>query len=295
MKKTGNIVITGRPNVGKSTLLNWLCERNVSIVCRKPQTTQIMISHVLDNDQYKIGFIDTPGLHKGVNKLSDCINEQVKLAYKKANAALLVVEAHKELNEEDLDVINLVKSANFNHVILVVNKIDLDTNGQCQTNAERIQKLLKIDEIVYISATNKTNLKKLFSCIDRVLDNSEVILTNTEDDDNYVICEAVREQLMIRFRQEIPYSTCCYINHKKYDEKNNIFDIYMDIVVEKPSQRPIIIGKKAQTIKEIRVCALKKLRKIFDCKINLHMFLVVRKNWRNDEKLLKDYGFNNHN
>lgn len=291
MKKTGSIVITGRPNVGKSTLLNWLCQQEVAIMCHRPQTTQQMISHVFENDQYKIGYIDTPGLHRSINKLSDCINEQIKLAYKHASACMLVVDANFSLNEEDLEVITLVKSANFKKIILVVNKIDLDKIANCYEVAKDVEKKLKVDHVVYVSSLNKTNYSKLLEAIDSILDNSEVTIPNTVDDDDFLIIETIREQIIRRFRQEIPYSVCPLIKFKKYDPQKNLFDIFIDLVVEKTSQKPIIFGKNCQTIKEIRIAAIKRLKKYFDCDIRLNLFVVVRKNWRNDKNLLKQYGF----
>lgn len=291
MLRRGTVVITGKPNVGKSSLLNALIKREVAITNPKPQTTRFMINHVYNDEKYQIGFIDTPGLHKRLNKLSDFLNNQVKLAYKKACCAIFVIDASRELNFEDEQIIDLLKSNHLKNIILVVNKIDLDSDAVCKNYVARITKKLDVKDVLYISAKNKTNLNKVIETIGLYLDDQPVTITNSEDDDDYIITELIRCEILNLFHQEIPYSTCVEIKYRHYDPKTNVFDIYANLVVEKESQKPIIIGDSGKKIHQLRVNSLAKIRKVFDCKINLHIHIVVRKNWKNNLQLLKQHGY----
>ena len=289
-KMYGTVVITGKPNVGKSTLINQIAKKEVAIISQKPQTTRNQINYVYMTEEKEITFIDTPGFHFSRNKLDDYLNSQIKNAYKYANIALLFIDLTREINEEDLEVIKMVKSFNIDNVILVFNKIDACDKQVIDDYKQKVQELIKVNDVIEISALKNINTDILINIISKYLTNDQIVLKET-DSDNFIISEIIREQIIKNFYQEIPYATCICIKKKNYDKSTNVFEVYADIVVEKESQTPIIIGHGGRMIKRIGTDARHKLQDYYDCKIVLNLFVVVKDNWRNNQSVLKDGGY----
>ncbi len=289
MIKFGIVTLTGKPNVGKSTLINAIAKREVAITSHKPQTTRNKINYIYTDQKYCISFIDTPGFHFQHNKLDDFINKQIWDAYKLSKIIFYIVDSTKEINEEDLEIINNLKSSEKT-VFTLINKIDITNEKDIAKITTKVKSYLPKAKIIYISALEKKNINQLLDSIDPFLDSNQLSLSNT-DNDNFIISEIIRQQIILNSYQELPYATAVTIKHKKYDKKTNTFSIFADIVVEKSSQKPIIIGKNGTKIKTIRIESIKKLNKIYDCKINLHLFVVVYENWRNDDHYLKEIGY----
>lgn len=289
-KKYGTVVITGKPNVGKSTLINSLAKKEVAIISKKPQTTRNQINYIYQDDKREIAFIDTPGFHFSRNKLDDYLNLQIKNSYKYANIALLLIDLTREINDEDLEVIKMINNFGVSHVILIFNKIDSPKKQDVQIYKDKINLLIKVDDILEISALKGINIDMLIDTISKYLSNDQVVLQETNSD-NYIISEIIREQIIKNLYQELPYATCVCIKKKNYDQKENVFEIYADIIVEKESQKPIVVGHGGNMIKKIGIDARKKLNNYYDCKIVLHLFVVVKENWRNNESVLKDGGY----
>ena len=290
MTKQGTVVITGKPNVGKSTLINYLAQHEIAITSPKPQTTRNQINFIFENSKYRIAFIDTPGFHFSHNKLDDSLNRSIKNAYKYADCAILLIDLSRELNEEDQEVIKLIKRFEIPKVVLVANKVDLDNSHNLESYVATIKQEIKVNDVVDISAISGKNVDQLLDVVGKYLSNNQITIENT-DGDNFIISEIIREQIIKNFRQEIPYATSVYIKHKEYKQKENKFIINADIIVEKASQKPIILGAGGKMIKTIRVNSLKKLHTIYDCNIELHLFVVVKEDWRNNEHNLKDSGY----
>ena len=289
-KKYGTVVITGKPNVGKSTLINAIAKNEVAIISKKPQTTRNQINYIYKDDKNEIAFIDTPGFHFSRNKLDDYLNLQIKNSYRYANIALLMVDLTRNINDEDLEVIKMLKNFGVNHVILVFNKIDSYKKLEIQAYKNRIKQLIKVNDEIQISALKGINLNLLIQTIGKYLSNDPIILKETNSD-NFIISEIIREQIIKNLYQELPYASCICIKKKNYDQKKNVFEIYADIAVEKESQKPIVIGHGGSMIKKIGTCARKKLNNFYDCKIILHLFVIVKNNWRNNDSVLKDGGY----
>lgn len=288
--KSGTVVITGKPNVGKSTLINTLAKKEVAITSSKPQTTRNQINYVYSDNKYNIAFLDTPGFHFANNKLDEFLNRQIKSAYKYADVAYLMIDPTREINDEDYQVIKLIKLFNIPYVILIINKIDLVNELEINNFINKVKNLIKLDEIIQISALKKININELLDKTGKYLSNEPIDIANT-DGDNFIISEIIREQIIKLYHQEIPYSSNVVIPDKKYDPTKNLFIINATINVEKESQKPIIIGAKGSKIKILRIQSLKKLHKIYDCKIELHLFVAVKPNWRNKDNYLKDSGY----
>ena len=289
-KMYGTVVITGKPNVGKSTLINQIAKKEVAIISQKPQTTRNQINYVYATEKKEIAFVDTPGFHFSRNKLDNYLNSQIKNAYKYANIALLLIDLTREINDEDLEVIKMVKSFNIDNIILVFNKIDACEKQTIDEYKQKVQELIKVNDVIEISALKNLNTDILIDTISKYLINDPIILKET-DSDNFIISEIIREQIIKNFYQEIPYATCVCIKKKNYDKTTNVFEVYADIVTEKESQKPIIIGRGGRMIKRIGTDARHKLHEYYDCKIVLNLFVVVKNDWRNNSSVLKDGGY----
>ena len=289
--KTGTVVITGKPNVGKSTLINTIANKLIAITSPKPQTTRNKIKFTDNDDKNKIAFIDTPGYHIPNNKLDMFLNSEIKNAYKLADIALLVIDLTREIDQEDIEVINIIKSYNVKKVILVLNKIDVAKQGIDQKYEAKVKELIEISQVIKICANKIESVKEVIDTIHNHLDDNNDLVEDVEIADNFFISEIIREQIIFNFKQEVPYATCIAIRKKNYDPNTNVFEIYADIVVEKESQKPIIIGAKGQMIKKIGTKSREKLLEFYDCKIVLHLFVVTKKDWRNDTTFLKENGY----
>ena len=275
--KTGTVVITGKPNVGKSTLINTIANKLIAITSPKPQTTRNKIKFTYNDDKNKIAFIDTPGYHIPNNKLDMFLNSEIKNAYKLADIALLVIDLTREIDQEDIEVINIIKSYNVKKVILVLNKIDVAKQGIDQKYEAKVKELIEISQVIKICANKIESVKEVIDTIHNHLDDNNDLVEDVEIADNFFISEIIREQIIFNFKQEVPYATCIAIRKKNYDPNTNVFEIYADIVVEKESQKPIIIGTKGQMIKKIGTKSREKLLEFYDCKIVLHLFVVTKK------------------
>ena len=289
--KTGTVVITGKPNVGKSTLINTIANKLIAITSPKPQTTRNKIKFTYNDDKNKIAFIDTPGYHIPNNKLDMFLNSEIKNAYKLADIALLVIDLTREIDQEDIEVINIIKSYNVKKVILVLNKIDVAKQGIDQKYEAKVKELIEISQVIKICANKIESVKEVIDTIHNHLDDNNDLVEDVEIADNFFISEIIREQIIFNFKQEVPYATCIAIRKKNYDPNTNVFEIYADIVVEKESQKPIIIGAKGQMIKKIGTKSREKLLEFYDCKIVLYLFVVTKKDWRNDTTFLKENGY----
>lgn len=289
--KTGTVVITGKPNVGKSTLINTIANKLIAITSPKPQTTRNKIKFTYNDDKNKIAFIDTPGYHIPNNKLDMFLNSEIKNAYKLADIALLVIDLTREIDQEDIEVINIIKSYNVKKVILVLNKIDVAKQDIDQKYEAKVKELIEISQVIKICANKIESVKEVIDTIHNHLDDNNDLVEDVEIADNFFISEIIREQIIFNFKQEVPYATCIAIRKKNYDPNTNVFEIYADIVVEKESQKPIIIGAKGQMIKKIGTKSREKLLEFYDCKIVLHLFVVTKKDWRNDTTFLKENGY----
>ena len=202
----------------------------------------------------------------------------------------MLIDLTREINDEDLEVIKMVRSFNIDNVMLVFNKIDACEKQTIDEYKQKVQELIKVNDVIEISALKNINTDILIDTISKYLTNDPIILKETNSD-NFIISEIIREQIIKNFYQEIPYATCVCIKKKNYDKTTNVFEVYADIVTEKESQKPIIIGRGGRMIKRIGTDARHKLHEYYDCKIVLNLFVVVKNDWRNNLSVLKDGGY----
>ena len=289
--KSGFVSLIGRPNVGKSTLLNQLLSQKIAITSNKPQTTRNIIQGIYNEEGIQIVFIDTPGIHKPLNRLGKFLNKEAQSFTKDVDVILFVVDAKEGIGAGDKKIIStLGKDEN---VILVLNKIDKMNEADILRAIKDYKDLYDFKEIVPVSAstgenleTLKTQIKKYLSDNMRYFDN-DMITTNTI---NFLVSEFVREKIFRMTEEEIPHSITCYTS--KYEEKKNIVNITVDIIVDRDSIKKIIIGKQGSLLKAVGIEARKDIESLLDKKVFLELYVKTIKNWRDKERYLKELGFN---
>lgn len=292
IKKSATIAIVGKPNVGKSTLLNTIGKKKIAITSYKPQTTRNQIKFNFSNDKLDLVIIDTPGFHFARNKLDLFLNSEIKKTFKICDLVLFLVDPTRPVDEEDLEIIKFIKSYKITKVVLVITKTDVVSQGSINNHIKKIKETIAPIAEIAISAKNG-QLQPLFDCIYDHLDDDVKEIEKIDENDNFTICEIIREQVILNCKKEIPYSTGVIVTKTNYDQSKNIFNIFANIIVEKKSQKPIIIGKNGSMIKRIGTESRKQLLELYDCKINLKLFVKVDENWRNNQIVLKNLGYSN--
>jgi GTPase len=289
--KSGFVSIIGRPNSGKSTLLNKLIGDKISIVTDKPQTTRNIIRGILTRDEGQIVFLDTPGVHKPVHKMNERMMKFVRESMADVDVVLLIVDATADFGRGDeftLDLIQPIGRPKF----LLLNKIDQIEKSRLLPQIERYTKLAEFKEVIPISALTGENVDLLIETILKYLREGPMFYPSDQISDQparTIAAEIVREKLILLTREELPYSTAVVID--RFEEQERIYRIYASIFVERDSQKGIIIGKQGQLLKQVGTEARQELEKFFDQKIYLELHVKVKKNWRNDENTLTNLGF----
>ncbi len=296
MEKTAFIAIVGRPNVGKSSILNEMIGQKVAIVSSKPQTTRTRIMGILTEDDTQLVFIDTPGLHKPVNELGKYMVRSVNESVNGVDACLLVVEAGKPISHADEDLINKFKSLGL-PAILAINKIDL-----IRDKTEIMQQILNYTQkfnfsaIVPVCAKNgsaidelKDELKKLANEGNYFFDEDEL----TDQPEKVLASEMVREKLLRLLGKEIPHGIAVVIERMRNRDDSDILDVEATIFCEKATHKGIIIGKGGSMLKKIGTYARQDMEAFFQCRVNLNLWVKVKEDWRNRERMLQSFGFDN--
>ena len=294
MKKyVGSISIIGKPNVGKSSLLNKIFDEKISIVNPKPQTTRNKIISNFVNEKYNINFIDTPGFHNEKNKLDEFLNKEVKSALRQSNLIYYLIDCSRLVNEEDKIILELLKKINL-PTFLVITKVDLAKENRINEIIKEVTKTISFAKVAMVSIHDSDSIDRLLLQTEQFLDFDEENLSlevDTIQKDLFLVREIIREQCLISLRQEVPYGIAILIDDFKYLKDKNEFIINASLNVEKESQKKILIGVGGKQIKEISVNSRNELMKIYDSKIYLKIFVKVSKNWRNDETKLKEFGY----
>ncbi len=289
--KSGFVSLIGRPNVGKSTLLNSIIGKKVAITSDKPQTTRNIIEGIYNASDTQIVFVDTPGIHKPKYKLGKYLNKQAYYSIDDVDIVVFLVDASEELGKGDLYIIEKLKEID-KPVILILNKIDKIKKEQILLKIDEYKDLYNFKEIIPLSALKKDNIKTLLEVLNKYLpDNIKYF-----DDDVYtnkrlefLISEIVREKVFNLTNEEVPHSVTCVVEQIKR-EKNN-YSINVAIIVDRDSLKKIIIGKQGSMIKEIGIEARKDLEELLGKKVYLELFVKTIKNWRDKEKYLQEFGF----
>ncbi|WP_139855925.1 GTPase Era [Aequorivita sinensis] len=290
--KAGFVNIIGNPNVGKSTLMNAFVGERLSIITSKAQTTRHRILGIVNGDDFQVLLSDTPGIIKPAYQLQESMMDFVKSAFEDADVLLYLVElGEKELKDEAF--FNKIKNAKI-PVLLLINKIDLG-NEELLTEALQLwQEKVPNAEIFAISALQNFGVPEVFNRIIELLPESPAFYPKdqlTDKPERFFVNEAIREKILIHYKKEIPYSV--EIDTEEFFEDDNIIRIRSVIMVERDTQKGIIIGHKGSALKRVGIEARKDLEKFFGKQIHLELYVKVNKNWRSDERQLRRFGYNN--
>ena len=292
MKKTGFIAILGRPNVGKSTLLNALLGEKIAIVSKKPQTTRNQIHGILTVDETQYVFVDTPGLmKKSYNKLGDYMVKSVKSAIGGVDAAYLVVDAGKNVSDTEREIADRLKSRKI-PVILVINKDDTVNAARLAEAIAEYSSLADFNAVVPMSALNNRGCDVLLDETDKFIEEGEWLFDEdmiTDQPERSLAAEVVREKLLRVLDEEIPHGTAVVI--EGFEEKKQLLIIRANIFCEKASHKGIIIGRSGATLKKIGTYAREDLEAFFGVKVLLELWVKVKENWRDSEVNLANFGF----
>lgn len=287
--KSGFVSIIGKPNVGKSTLMNAMVGENLSIITSKAQTTRHRIMGMLTGDDFQIVYSDTPGILKPEYELHKSMMKFVNESLEDADVILFVVDLmDKYENEEIIDVLNEIDTP----VILVINKADLNEGSRLKDKTDYWELILPDKEIVAVSALHKDNIDAL---LDKIMNHIPVHPpyfpedTLTDKPEKFFAAEIIREKIFENYKQEVPYSTEVEIESFKEDE--DIIRMRAEIFVERKTQKGIIIGKKGEAIKKMGTEARLAMESFFGKKVFLETFVKVEENWRKSERQLKRFGY----
>ncbi|GAB4221845.1 MAG: GTPase Era [Francisella sp.] len=294
MKKCGYISIIGRPNVGKSTLLNHILKYKVSITSRKPQTTRHQIVGIKTVDNIQFIYVDTPGLHikerKAINKF---MNKAAISMVKDVDVILFVVEMGKWTELEDNIVSKLEKTKI--PVFLVVNKVDKKKSSEAEKFIDSIKHKLNFYDTIYVSAKQVHNINELEDKISKLLPESECFFYDedqiTDKSIKFMVAELIREKIMRTIGSEVPYQITIEIDSYQVDHEKGIVNIYASIIVERESQKGIVIGAKGSKLKKIGTDSRIDIERLVGMKVNLKTHVKVKKGWSDDERALKSLGY----
>lgn len=289
--KSGFVSLIGRPNVGKSTLLNEIVGTKVAITSPKPQTTRNIIQGIYNDNETQIVFVDTPGIHKPTHKLGSILNEQAYYSINDVDVILFLIDVSEELGSGDKYIIERLKEVQ-KPVLLILNKIDKIPKEQILEKIVAYQKLYDFKEFIPVSALKKDNVNDIIETLKKYLpDQIQYFDSDTVTNQSlpFLISEMVREKVFLLTEEEVPHSVTCVT--EAIEKKNQAFHIHVAIIVDRDSLKRIIIGKNGSMIKEIGVQARIDIEKIMNKKIYLELFVKTIPKWRDKEKYLIEFGY----
>lgn len=291
--KSGFVAIIGRPNVGKSTLMNHLIGQKIAITSRKAQTTRNKIQTVYTCERGQIVFLDTPGIHKAKNKLGEYMVNVASRTFKDADVILWLVEPGTQVGPGDRHIAEQLKNCKL-PVILVINKVDTVKKEEVAGFIETYRKLIDFADIVPASALRAQNLDTVIDCIFKYLPYGPQFYdedTITDQPQRQIVAELIREKALRTLDEEIPHGIAVTIDTMKERPDGRIVDIEATIICERDSHKGIIIGKQGAMLKKIGSAARFEIERMLEQKINLKLWVKVKKDWRDSDYLIKNFGY----
>ncbi len=292
--KSGFVTLIGRPNVGKSTLMNRIIGQKIAITSKKPQTTRNRIQTVYtDEERGQIVFLDTPGIHKATNKLGEYMVNVAEHTIKDVDVVVWLVEPSNFVGAGERHIAEKLSRVNV-PVILVINKVDTVKKEEILAFIDTYRKIHEFDEIVPVSARNGENVEELLETIFKYLPYGPMFYdedTITDQPEKQIVAEMIREKALHALDDEIPHGIAVVIDQMKMRKGKKIMDIEATIICERESHKGIIIGKQGAMLKKIGTNARFEIEKMLDCQANLRLWVKVRKDWRDNDVLMKNYGY----
>lgn len=293
--KSGFVAIVGRPNVGKSTLLNQILKEKLAIVTPKAQTTRNKIQGIYTTDNEQVIFVDTPGIHTAFNELGEVMNKMAFSSFEGMDAIIWLIDGNTEITDFDLGIAKELKKVDC-PVILAINKVDLvKDEAKVKTVIDQYKKAYDFKGGITISAMLNHNVDKLIEMIVELLPHGPQYYPEDQlldQPERFVVQELIREKVLLLTSKEVPHSVAVMVESFKTSKKNpNLVEIMATIIVERASQKKIIIGEKGSMIKKIGTMARGDIVKFLGNKVYLELFVKVESDWRNKKSQLKEYGY----
>ena len=291
--KSGFVTLIGRPNVGKSTLMNHLIGQKIAITSDKPQTTRNRIQTVYTDDRGQVIFLDTPGIHKAKNKLGEYMVKVAKDTLNEVDVILWLVEPTTFIGGGEQHIVEQLEKVKT-PVILVINKIDTVKKEEIMAAIEAYQKKLNFAEIIPVSAKKKQNTDRLMELVFKYLPYGPMYYdedTVTDQPERQIAAELIREKALRLLGEEVPHGIAVTIEKMRERADGSMVDIEATIVCERDSHKGIIIGKQGAMLKRIGTKAREEIERLFEYKVNLKLWVKVKKDWRDSDILMKNYGY----
>lgn len=289
--KSGFVTLIGRPNVGKSTLMNYLIGQKIAITSNKPQTTRNRIQTVLTTEEGQVVFVDTPGIHKAKNKLGEYMVNVAERTLNEVDVVMWLVEPTTFIGAGEQHIASQLKKVKT-PVILVINKIDSVKPEEVLASISAYKDLYEFAEIVPVSARNGNNTEELLKVIMKYLPYGPQFYdedTVTDQPERQIVAEIIREKALHSLNEEIPHGIAVAIDQMKM--RNKVMHIDATIICERDSHKGIIIGKQGNMLKKIGSTARFEIERMLECKVNLKLWVKVKKDWRDSEFLMKNFGY----
>lgn len=289
--KSGFVTLIGRPNVGKSTLMNYLIGQKIAITSNKPQTTRNRIQTILTTEEGQVVFVDTPGIHKAKNKLGEYMVNVAERTLNEVDVVMWLVEPTTFIGAGEQHIASQLKKVQT-PVILVINKIDSVKPEEVLASISAYKDLYEFAEIVPVSARNGNNTEELLKVIMKYLPYGPQFYdedTVTDQPERQIVAEIIREKALHSLNEEIPHGIAVAIDQMKM--RNKVMHIDATIICERDSHKGIIIGKQGNMLKKIGSTARFEIERMLECKVNLKLWVKVKKDWRDSEFLMKNFGY----
>ena len=293
MRKTGFIAIVGQANAGKSTLLNAFIKQKVSIVSPKPQTTRDSIMGVWTDDDSQMVFVDTPGFLQSKNALGDYMLKSIDTAVQDVDCILLVIDGHNGFSDRELQQIAKYRKQGV-PIVIAVTKIDITQPEKLMPELAKLNEIEGIAEVYCVSAKRNKGVEELKQALKKYLTGTELYFEEddvTDKSERFIVCEIIREKVLLACEEEIPHGIGVAINKMQFE--NGAWDIDANVIVEKASHKPIVLGKHGSMIKGIGTHARESIEKLLGDKVFLTLWVKVKEDWRNNPSMLNELGYTN--
>jgi GTP-binding protein Era len=292
--RSGYIGVIGKANAGKSTLINVLVGEKVAIVSPKPQTTRDAILGILTKEEYQLVFVDTPGLYKANNVLSDVMMKTTETTARGVDLILFVHDGHAGVTDSDIELMKKYSSLKI-PMMIAYTKIDIMPKENIVSDAKLIYDAGIECDVFPVSARKYKNIKKLEEELAKRMPEGDKVIEDdivSDKSEKFMIAEIMREKILLKYDQEVPHGIAIVINTFER-QPNGVYDINLDIVCEKPNHKAILIGKQGRAIKEVSSFARKDMEEFLGAKVFLTTYVKVKEDWRDRPGLVKDYGYDN--
>lgn len=290
---SGFVSLIGRPNVGKSTLMNCLIGEKISIISNKPQTTRNKIQSILTKDDFQVIFIDTPGIHNPKSKLGNYMVKSAETTLNEVDIVLYLIEPFEKIKDSDMAIIERLKNVKSN-VFLIINKMDTVEHLQLLKVIDSYKGIYNFKEIIPISALKNKNCDELLNCIKKYLPEGPQYFPPdmiTDQPERQIVAEIIREKALYSLQEEIPHGIAVEVTSMKKRENKDLIDVEATLFCERDSHKGIIIGKKGTMLKNIGSKSRIDIERLLGTNVNLQIWIKVKKDWKDNEFLLKNFGY----